>query len=75
MSLDLVCEKKKNVFSGETERDFDAVYKKNVLGVTRWCLYKVDESMDEPLTSRVDPSWSMNRTHGSIKSRVTVGRT
>ena len=31
--------------------------------------------MDEPLTSRVDPSWSMNRTHGSIKSRVTVSRT
>ena len=47
----------------------------NVLGDIEWCLYKVDESMNEMLTSRVDPSWSMNRTHGSIKSRKTVSRT
>ena len=57
------------------DQEILTLFDKKVLGDTEWCLYKVDESMDEMLTSRVDPSWSMNRTHGSIKTRITVSRT
>ena len=57
------------------DQEILTLFDKKVLGDTEWCLYKVDESMDEMLTSRVDPSWSMNRTHGSIKTRITVSIT
>ena len=38
------------------DQEILTLFDKKVLGDTQWCLYKVDESMDEMLTSRVDPS-------------------
>ena len=43
------------------------LFSKIVLGDTQWCLYKVDESMEEVLTSNVDSNQSMNRADGSNK--------
>ena len=49
------------------DQEILTLFDKKVLGDTEWCLYKVDESMDEMLTSDVDSNWSMNRAHGSNK--------
>ena len=40
---------------------------KIVLEDTQWCLYKVDESMEEVLTSNVDSNQIMHRADGSNK--------
>ena len=56
---------------GNQNQEIQTLFAKNVLGDTDLCLYKVDESMDEMLTSDVDSNWSMNRAHGSKKlSRI-----
>ena len=57
------------------DQEILTLFDKKVLGDTEWCLYKVDESMDETLTSDVDSNWSMNRAHGSNKiSRINRDR-
>ena len=57
------------------DQEILTLYAKKVLGDTEWCLYKVDESMTKMLTSRVDPSRSMNRADGSNKiSRINRDR-
>ena len=50
----------------DSDQEILTLDSKKILEDTQWCLYRM-ESMNKMLTSDVDPSWSMNRTHGSIK--------